>query len=117
MLEGVIFKVTICDEGTINFEEVNTNQTNSDMIKNFIEEIDSLDVTGYTKKFVVSGLEFYDDDAKPCYLEVEHTKPIDKLFSLFDEDSNQEISEAGMSIIDALFSSETDEELQRELEG
>ena len=117
MLEGVVLKVTICDEGTINFEEVNTNQTNSDMIKTFIEEIDSLDVTGYTKKFVVSGLEFYDDDAKPCYLEVEHTKPIDKLFSLFDEDSNQEISEAGMSIIDALFSSETDEELQREFEG
>ena len=117
MLEGVILKVTICDEGTINFEEVDTNQTNSDMIKNFIEEIDSRDVTGYTKKFVVSGLEFYDDDAKPCYLEVEHTKPINKLFSLFDEDSDQEISEAGMSILDALFSSETDEELQREFEG
>ena len=117
MLEGVILKVTICDEGTINFEEVDTNQTNSDMIKNFIEEIDSRDVTGYTKKFVVSGLEFYDDDAKPCYLEVEHTKPINKLFSLFDEDSDQEISEAGMSILDALFGSETDEELQREFEG
>ena len=117
MLEGVILKVTICDEGTINFEEVDTNQTNSDIIKNFIEEIDSRDVTGYTKKFVVSGLEFYDDDAKPCYLEVEHTKPINKLFSLFDEDSDQEISEAGMSILDALFGSETDEELQREFEG
>ena len=117
MLEGVVLKVTICDEGTINFEEVDTNQTNSDMIKNFIEEIDSRDVTGYTKKFVVSGLEFYDDDAKPCYLEVEHTKPINKLFSLFDEDSDQEISEAGMSILDALFGSETDEELQREFEG
>jgi len=117
MLEGSVFKVTICDEGTINFEEVDTNQTTSDMIKNFIDEIDSRDVTGYTKKFVVSGLEFYDDDAKPCYLEVEHTKPIDKLFSLFDEDSDQEISEAGMSILDALFNSETDEELQREFEG
>jgi hypothetical protein len=25
MLEGVIFKITICDEGTIDFEEVDTN--------------------------------------------------------------------------------------------
>lgn len=117
MLEGIIFKVTICDEGTINFEEVDTNLSTPQMIENFIEEIDSRDVTGYTKKFVVSGLEFYDDDAKPCYLEVEHKKPIDMLFSLFDEDKSQQITEYGMSILDALFSSESDEELQREFEG
>jgi hypothetical protein len=116
MLEGVIFKITICDEGTINFEEVDTNQTTSDMIQRFIDEIDARDVTGYTQKFVVSGLDFYDDDAKPCYLEVEHKKPIDMLFSLFDEEKPQ-VTETGMSILDALFSSETDEELAREFEG
>jgi hypothetical protein len=59
----------------------------------------------------VSSLKFQDEDAKPCYLEVENTKPIDMLFSLFDEESSKEISEKGMSILDALFSSETDEEL------
>lgn len=111
MLEGVVFKITICDEGTINFEEVDTKHSSQEMIRNFIEEIDSRDVTGYTKKFVVSGLEFYDDDAKPCYLEVEHTKPIDKLFSLFDDDTNQEISEVGLSILDELFSDEPSEVL------
>ena len=116
MLEDVVFKVTICDEGTINFEEVDTNQTTPDMIQRFIDEIDSRDVTGYTQKFVVSGLDFYDDDAKPCYLEVEHKKPIDMLFSLFDEEKPQ-VTETGMSILDALFSSETDEELAREFEG
>ena len=116
MLEGVIFKVTICDEGTINFEEVDTNQTTPDMIQRLINEIDALDVTGYTQKFVVSSLDFYDDDAKPCYLEVEHKKPIDMLFSLFDEEKPQ-VTETGMSILDALFSSETDEELAREFEG
>jgi hypothetical protein len=116
MLEGVIFKVTICDEGTINFEEVDTNQTTPDMIQRFIDEIDARDVTGYTQKFVVSSLDFYDDDAKPCYLEVEHKKPIDMLFSLFDEEKPQ-VTETGMSILDALFSSETDEELAREFEG
>ncbi len=116
MLEGVVFKITICDEGTINFEEVDTNQTTPDMIQRFIDEIDARDVTGYTQKFVVSGLDFYDDDAKPCYLEVEHKKPIDMLFSLFDEEKPQ-VTETGMSILDALFSSETDEELAREFEG
>jgi hypothetical protein len=116
MLEGVIFKVTICDEGTINFEEVDTNQTTPEMIQRLIDDIDSRDVTGYTQKFVVSGTEFYDDDVKVCYLEVEHKKPIDMLFSLFDEEK-PEITETGMSILDALFSSETDEELAREFEG
>lgn len=118
MLEGVIFKVTICDEGTINFEEIGgTNQTTPEMIQRLIDDIDSRDVTGYVQKFIVSGTEFYDDDAKVCYLEVEHKKPIDMLFSLFDDDKSQQITESGMSILDALFSSETEEELQREFEG
>jgi succinate dehydrogenase flavin-adding protein (antitoxin of CptAB toxin-antitoxin module) len=117
MLEGVVFKVTICDEGTINFEEIDTKLSTPQMIQNFIDEIDSRDVTGYTKKFVVTGLDFYDDENKTCYLEVEHKKPIDTLFSLFEEDEKPQVSDKSMSILDALFSSETDEELARELEG
>ena len=111
MLEGAIFKITICDEDTVDFEELDTDLSTPEMIQRFIDDIDSRDVTGYTQKFVVSGLKFQDEDAKPCYLEVENTKPIDMLFSLFDEESSKEISETGMSILDALFSSETDEEL------
>lgn len=112
MLEGAIFKITICDEDTIDFEELDTDLSTPEMIQRFIDDIDSRDVTGYTQKFVVSSLKFQDEDAKPCYLEVENTKPIDMLFSLFDEESSKEISEKGMSILDALFSSETDEEFQ-----
>lgn len=122
MLEGVTLKLTICDEGTINIEEVDTNETNSEMLGRLIEEIDSLDVTGYSQKFVVSGLEFKDEDGIRCYLEVEHEKPIDKfasiLDSLKDEDTlNKNLSEEGFSILDALFSSESQEELEREFEG
>jgi hypothetical protein len=110
MLEGAIFKVTICDEGTINFEETDTDLSTPDMIQRFIDEIDSKDVTGYVQKFIVSGLEFQDEDAKVCYLEVEHKKPIDMLFSIFDEEQKpSEVSETGMSILDALFSSDTEE--------
>ena len=46
VLEGVIFKVTICDEGTINFEEQKgSNLTDESMIKRLIADIDDKDVT------------------------------------------------------------------------
>lgn len=104
MVEGAIFKITICDEDTINFEEVDTNLSSPEMISRFIEDISERDVTGYTEKFVVAGLDFYTDDVNKCYLEVEYTKPIDKLFSIFD--SKPTVSDNGLSILDSLFSDE-----------
>lgn len=110
VLEGVIFKVTICDEGTINFEEQKgSNLTDDAMIKRLISDIDDKDVTGYTQKFIVSGLEFNDVDGNICYLEVENQKPINKLKSLFEEDKKLEVSQKSLSLLDDLFGS-TDEE-------
>jgi hypothetical protein len=104
ILEGAIFKITICDEGTIKFEEQEgTSLSDKSMIQRLINEIDEMDVTGYAQKFVVKGLEFVDTDGKLCYLEVEHQKPIDKLKSLFDEDEKT-VSDKGLSILDQLFS-------------
>jgi len=109
MLEGAIFKITICDEGTIKFEEQEgTSLADAAMIQRLVDNIDEIDVTGYAQKFVVSGIEFADIDGQRCYLEVEHEKPIDKLKSLFDEDESQEISERGLSILDVLFSDSDD---------
>ena len=113
-LEDVIFKITICDEGTINFEEVDTNVTDDKYKQRLIDDICEMDVTGYTQKFVVSELEFQlpDTDGNKggrCYLEVEHVKPIDKLKSLFDEmDSKKEISDKGLSFLDELLGDSTD---------
>lgn len=104
-LEGVVFKITICDEGTINFEEVDTTTTDKDQRKRLIDEIDSYDVTGYAQKFVVSSLEFADINGDRCYLEVEHIKPIDKLKSLFDEEEKTSLSSKGMSFLDDLLGS------------
>ena len=116
ILEGAIFKITICDEGTIKFEEQEgTNLSDKSMIQRLINEIDEMEVTGYAQKFVVKGLEFADIDGKLCYLEVEHQKPIDKLKSLFDEEPKSELSDRGFSILDSLFSSETDEEVENEI--
>ena len=114
LLDGVIFKVTICDEGTIKFEEqVEDGKepvSNSEMIKRLIGDIDDIDVTGYANKFVVSGLPFADIDGKLCYLEVEHKKPIDVLSSIFaekdKEEENMNLSEKGLSVLDQLFADE-----------
>ena len=111
-LEGVIFKITICDEGTINFEEVDTNVTDKAQRQRLIDDIDALDVTGYAQKFVIGTIQFDDIDGRLCYLEVEHQKPIDVLRSIFgDLDEKEEvkeevqISERGMSFLDSLLGS------------
>ena len=115
VLEGAIFKITICDEGTINIEEQEgTNLSDKAMIQRLLNEIDEIDVTGYAQKFVVAGLEFADVKGDRCYLEVEHQKPIDKLKSLFDEEEKVEVSDKGMSLLDQLFSDEVEEEFDED---
>jgi hypothetical protein len=112
VLEGIVFKITICDEGTINFEEVDTNVTDKAQLQRLLDDIDSMSVNGYAQKFVISELEFSDVNGDRCYLEVEHQKPIDKLSSLFDmfdkekkevEEKASMLSDRGMSVLDSLF--------------
>lgn len=115
VLEGAIFKITICDEGTINIEEQEgTNLSDKSMIQRLLNEIDEIDVTGYAQKFVVAGLEFNDIKGDRCYLEVEHQKPIDKLKSLFDEEENVEVSQKSLSLLDDLFGSDDEEEFDED---
>lgn len=106
MLEGSKFKIKLYEDNSIDFEEINTTLTDNDMILRLIDEIDSLEVTGYVQKFVVNSLEFQDEDGKICYLEVEHQKPIERMFSIFEEKS--ELSKQGLSILDSLLSEKSD---------
>jgi hypothetical protein len=119
ILEKAKFKITICDEGTINFEEVEgTNLSDTTMRQRLIDEIDSTDVSGYAQKFIVAGLEFEDLDGYRCFLEVEHVKPYDKLMNLFEEEKQKEetteLSEKGLSFLDMLLSGETIETVEDE---
>ena len=119
MLERAKFKITICDEGTINFEEVEgTNLADSSMRQRLIDEIDSTDVSGYAQKFIAAGLEFEDQDGYKCFLEVEYVKPYDKLMNLFEEEKQKEetteLSEKGLSFLDMLLSGETIETVEDE---
>ena len=110
-LEGIIFKITICDEGTIKFEEVDTDITDAAQRKRLLDDIDSMEITGYSQKFVVAGIQFADVNGDLCYLEVEQKKPIDILKSLFDEEQKPELSAKGSSLLDDLFGS--DEPVER----
>jgi len=115
VLEGAIFKITICDEGTINIEEQDgTNLSDKAMLHRLLNEIDEMDVTGYAQKFIVGSLEFADVKGDRCYLEVEHQKPIDKLKSLFDEDEKVEVSEKSLSLLDDLFGSNDKDEFDED---
>ena len=119
ILEKAKFKITICDEGTINFEEVEgTNLSDATMRQRLIDEIDSTDVSGYAQKFIVAGLEFEDNDGYKCFLEVEYVKPYDKLMNLFEEEKQKEetteLSEKGLSFLDMLLSGETLETVEDE---
>ena len=105
-LEGIIFKITICDEGTIKFEEVDTTITDVAQRKRLLDDIDSMEITGYAQKFVVGGIQFADVNGDLCYLEVEQKKPIDILKSLFDEEKKPELSAKGSSLLDDLFGSD-----------
>jgi hypothetical protein len=124
MLEGVIFKITICDEGTINFEEVEgTTLSDAAMRQRLLDDIDSMDVTGYTQKYIVANIEFTDIDGNRCYLEVDEAKPIDKLRMLFGSDEEEttttepvQISAKGLSILDQLFGSDNDDTDESEVE-
>jgi hypothetical protein len=109
-LEGVVFKITICDEGTINFEEVDTNVTDAAQRQRLIDDIDSTDVTGYAQKYVVAGVQFADVNGDLCYLEVEQKKPIDILKSIFDEEETPSLSNKGMSFLDDLLSESSEVE-------
>lgn len=121
-IEDTLFKITICDNGTINFEEVGTNHADDNMIKRFIDDIDEHDVTGYMQKFVVHGFDFADGDGQRMYLEVEHSKPIDKLFAIFDEVKEPEImekeevkvSDNAQSLLDSLFGDSPESETTNE---
>lgn len=85
ILDGSKFLIKIMDNG-VDIEEVNTNLSNYDMINRIIDDIDDMDVIGYNGKFIINGLDFYNEDGYKFYLEVFNEKPFDLLKSLIQSD-------------------------------
>lgn len=128
-LDGIIFKLTICDENTVNFEEVNTSKTTVEQRQRLLDIISEKTISPIRKRMVVSELPFISvqkikDKNIDLYLSVDYQRPIDKLASIFfdDEDNSQDnlqnmnINKEQVSKIDTLFSLFEDDDTTTDVE-
>lgn len=116
-LENVKFKLTICDEGTVNLEEVDTELTTSEQRGRLVDLISEKTVTPFNKKMVINELPFTSvrpfknpvtdtESTIKLYLSVDYQTPISKLASLFDDDeTNTTVSSEQYSKVDSLLTS------------
>jgi len=124
--DGITFKMTICDEGTVNFDEVDTNHTTPEQRGRLIDIISEKTLGPARSRWIVRELKFTSVHKVagkyiPLYLCVEHERPMDTLKSLFDDDDTPEISDEQSSKLDALMSmfdddSDTAVEVEEEIE-
>ncbi len=111
-MDNITFKLTICDEGTVNFEEIETNLTNKEQRGRLLDIISDKTIAPFRTRMVVQELQFMsiskiNDKSIPLFLSVEYQKPIEKLASIFDEDLS--ISDEQSDKLDALMSLFDDE--------
>ena len=111
-LDDVVFKLTICDDDTIDFEEISeTNKTDFETRKRYIEDILNSDTVPYNKLSVFPDYKFISVDKFSnrhieLYLAQDLVKPIDRLRELSSFDN---LSESTLSKLDALFADDEDE--------
>jgi hypothetical protein len=120
----LVFKLKIYDDGTVDFDEVNTTKTTFEERKRLLEIIEDQSLTSYRNRTVINELEFTSvekvkEKTVPLYLAVEYTTPIEKLSSLFDDRLivPNEISDDAMDNLNDLLNSWfEDEEFAKEIE-
>jgi len=104
-LDDVVFKLTICDDDTIDFEEISdTNKTDFETRKRYIEDILNSDTVPYNKLSVFPDYKFvsvekFSNRNIELYLAQELVKPIDRLRELSNFDN---LSESTLSKLDSL---------------
>lgn len=120
--DGITFKLTICDEGTVDFVEVDTNLTTSEQRSRLLELISEKTIVPYRKRMCVRELEFKSvqqvkGNNIALYLSVDYQSPYNKLQSLFDEETETpQISEEQSSKLDELFSMFEDDVVEEVVE-
>ena len=110
-IEDVMFKLTICDENTVNFDEVDTNRTTVEQRERLLDVINERTIIPYNKKMVIKDLPFKSikkiaDKEIDLYLTIEYNTPISKLASFFED---IEVSEDQSSKLENLLSMFDDE--------
>jgi hypothetical protein len=119
-LDDVKFKLTICDDNTVDFDEVDSNTTTFEQRQRLLEIIEEKTATSYRNRTVIQELPFTStkevkDKFVPLYLAIEYVKPIEKLGSFFDDESD--ISEDALHNLDSLLNSWfEDEEFAKEVQ-
>lgn len=118
-LDGVILKLTICDDDTVDFDEVDTELTTESQRQRLLEVIEEKTVTSYRSRSVIQEIPFTStqkvkDKFVPLYLAVEFEKPIDKLASILQ--ANVEASQTALSNLDSLLESIFDDLLEEGLD-
>lgn len=119
-IDDVKFKLTICDEGTVNLEEVGDgNRTTEEQRGRLVDVIFDKEIIPYGKSMVVYGIDFESvtelrGKTIPLYLSVEYQTPIARLASLFEDEV--EMTEEQESKLDSLLSFFDEDELEIEPE-
>lgn len=124
-LSGLIFnhlkfKLKIYEDGSVDFDEVDTNETTTEERKRLLQVIQDQTLTSYRGRTVVNELVFTSiekvkDKYVPLYLAVDYVKPIEKLSSLFDD--SPIISNDAMDNLNNLLNSWfEDEEFKEEIQ-
>jgi len=106
-MDDIIFKLTICDEDTVNLEEVNTNRISKSQRERLLDVICEKSIASFHKKMVIVDLPFkstkkINDKSIDLYLSVDYKTPISKLASVFEE---PEITEEQYSKVNDILSS------------
>ena len=123
-MDGINFKLTIYEDGTVDFDEVDATKTTQEERERLLNVILDKTLTPYRGRTVVSELSFTSvekvkDKNVPLYLSVEYVTPIEKLTSLFDDRlfSPNDISDDAMDNLNDLLNSWfEDEEFAKEVQ-
>jgi len=120
-MDDINFKLTIYEDGTVDFDEVDTTKTTQEERERLLNVILDKTLSPYRKRTVVSELPFLSvekvkDKNVPLYLAVEYTTPIEKLTSLFDDETIEVSDDAMNNLNDLLNSWFEDGEFAKEIE-
>lgn len=119
---GTKFKLVICDEGTVDFEEIETTSTTKEQRQRLLDTISDKTIAPYRGRMVVMDLKFTvdrDDIKFPVYLAVDYIKPINKLASIFDdvdESIEVEVSDSQSEKLDFLMGLFDEEKVEEKVE-
>jgi len=120
-MDSITFKLTIYEDGTVDFDEVDTTKTTQEERERLLNVILDKTLSPYRKRTVVSELPFLSvekvkDKNVPLYLAVEYVTPIEKLTSLFDDETIDISDDAMDNLNDLLNSWFEDEEFAKMVE-